>query len=83
MTTRMPIDLAAAVRDAAAEQGITVNDYIIRVCDAAIRDGVDVRVGAVRIEVRSALLSALARLDGIEDVQGDDEMEEDELATAV
>ena len=78
VTTRMPIELAAAVRDAAAEQGISVNDYMIRLCDAAVRDGVDLRVGAVRFELRRALQSALARLDDI-----DAENEEDQLATAV
>ncbi len=74
VTTRMPIELAAAIRDAAAEEGISVNDYMIRLCDEAMRDGLDISVGAIRVEVRRALQTALARLDGIE---------EEELPTAV
>jgi len=76
VTTRMPVELAAAVRQAADLEGVTVNDYMIALVEQAVRDGVDVRVGAIRMEVRHALQRALARLEGIEP-------EEAQLATAV
>lgn len=76
----MPVELAEAVRAAASEQGISVNEFMIRVCDAAIHGVPDPRVGAVRTAVREALESALARLDIS---PSHDHDEESELATAV
>lgn len=65
VTTRMPTELATAVREAAKKQGISVNDYIIAVAAQAVRDGRAVDLD-VRTEVRRTLQKALARLDGEE-----------------
>lgn len=74
VTTRMPVELASAVRAAAAREGISINDYMIRVVDEAVRDGHDLKTGALRVEMRRALQTALAQLDGLN---------EEELPTAV
>ena len=63
VTTRMPNELAAAVREAAAKQGMSVNDYMIALADEAVRDGRDVSAPQVRANVRRTLTAALACLD--------------------
>lgn len=65
VTTRMPTELAAAAREAAARQGISVNDYMIALVADAVRDGRAVEID-VRTEVRRTLEKALARLDSEE-----------------
>ena len=70
----MPVELASAVRAAAAKEGISINDYMIRVVDEEVRDGHDLQAGELRVEMRRALQTALAQLDGLN---------EEELPTAV
>jgi uncharacterized protein (DUF1778 family) len=65
VTTRMPNELAAAVRDAAAKQGMSVNDYMIAVAADAVSDGRIVQPD-LRAHVRRTLETALARLDAEE-----------------
>lgn len=63
VTTRMPIELAAAVRDAAVKQGMTVNDYMITLAHDAVRDDRQLGEAAKSVHLRMVLQRALAQLN--------------------
>ncbi len=69
VTTRMPPELADAVRDAAQAQGATVNDYIVGLIEADLMGSVAERpvvqpqvVAKARLLVRRALAEALTEM---------------------
>lgn len=68
VTTRMPVDLVEAVRQAAREQNLSISDYMIAAAERATRSSHDCTADVARAHARQALQAALAQLEHEEEL---------------
>lgn len=63
ITTRMPVDLANAVREAADANGLSMNEFLVRLVERALAGEATELAELLASDLRTSLARALALLD--------------------